>query len=69
MQVSSDTIKRVKKRERLAKSLGMQMGTLYMRHVEKFQASSGYVRDGNLRHYVACNRKRRIHVKGQIGEY
>ena len=61
------TVRRVKRRERLAVALGMQMGTLYAKHVEKFEKSKGYVRDGNLRHYVSCHCKRRIHVKGDRG--
>ena len=64
MKPSSDTAKHIKRRERLAKSLGMQGGTLYEKHVEKFKSSLGYVRDGNLRHYVSCYPKRPIHIKG-----
>lgn len=69
MRVQDSTIRKIKRRERLASALGMQGGTLYEKHVEKFRASSGYVRDGNLRHYVSCNVKRRIHVKGYLGEF
>lgn len=65
MKAAPETIRKVKRRERLSKALGMQIGTIYERHVVKFQASTGYVRDGNLRHYVACNRKRKIHLKGR----
>ena len=57
-------LRRLKRRESLATSLGLQQGTLYVRHREKFQCSTGYVRDGNLRHFVACNPKRPIHLKG-----
>ena len=68
MRVSSGTVRRVKRRERIAKSLGMQTGTMYDKHVKKFEQSLGYVRDGNLRHYVACNCKRKIHAKGRRDE-
>lgn len=64
MRVLDGTVRRVNRRKRLAKSLGMQMGTMYEKHVEKFKQSSGYVRDGNLRHYVSCKCKKPIHIKG-----
>lgn len=64
MRKSDAELRKLKRRKSLAVSLGLQQGTLYARHREKFQYSAGYVRDGNLRHFVACNCKRPIHVKG-----
>lgn len=48
------TKRKVKQRERLAKNLGLQQGTLYQRHRDKISMSSGYMRDGNVTHYVAA---------------
>lgn len=64
MRVDNDTTRHIKRRKRLARVLGLQNGSLYAKHREKFQRSAGYVRDGNLRHFVACRRKSKIHVKG-----
>lgn len=55
----------LQRRIRLSKALGLQMGTLYAKRREKLSKSYGYLRDGNLRHYVACYPKRPIHVKGK----
>ena len=48
------TENKVKQREQLMSDLGMQQGTVYKRHREKIQESSGYMRDGNVSHFVAC---------------
>ena len=48
------TKRKVKQREQLAKNLGLQQGTLYQRHRDKISISSGYMRDGNVTHYVSA---------------
>lgn len=64
MRLDSDTVRHIERRRLLAKALGLQGGTLYAKQREKFQRSAGYIRDGNLRHFVACGVKRKIHAKG-----
>lgn len=68
MRRDVDTARHLQRRVRLAQSLGLQQGTLYTKHREKFLRSAGYVKDGHLRHYVACNNKRPISVKGGHSE-
>ena len=63
----SNREKKLSQRTRLAKALGLQMGTLYARHRLKIAKSAGYMTKGNVRHYVACNRKRPIDIKGNRG--
>lgn len=48
------TERKLRQRELLAKNLGLQQGTLYQRHRDKISMSSGYMRDGNVTHYVAA---------------
>ena len=55
---------KLERRKRLTKALGLQQGSLYARHREKIEHSAGYMRDGNMRHYVACYPKQPIHQKG-----
>lgn len=47
------TYVKLKQRERLMDSLGMQGGTLYAKHRDKISSSLGYMRDGNVSHYVS----------------
>lgn len=68
MKRDVDTMRHLQRRARLAQSLGLQQGNLYAKHREKFLRSVGYVKDGHLRRYVACNNKRPIGVKGGHGE-
>lgn len=64
MRRDADTARNLQRRVRMAQSLGLQQGTLYTKHREKFLRSVGYVKDGHLRHYVACRVKSKIHAKG-----
>ena len=45
---------KLKHRNNLMKALGLQGGTIYERHRNKIQHSIGYMRDGNVSHYVSC---------------
>lgn len=49
------TEKKIKQREQLAKDLGLQQGSLYEKHREKIGHSAGYMRDGNVSHFVAVD--------------
>ncbi len=44
---------KLKQRKRLMDNLGMQGGTLYTRYRDKISNSLGYMRDGNVSHYVS----------------
>lgn len=44
---------KLKQRKSLMDSLGMQGGTLYAKHRDKISSSLGYMRDGNVSHYVS----------------
>lgn len=44
---------KLKQRKRLMDNLGMQGGTLYAKHRDKVTSSLGYMRDGNVSHYVS----------------
>lgn len=44
---------KLEKRKKLMDSLGMQGGTLYAKHRDKISTSLGYMRDGNVSHYVS----------------
>jgi hypothetical protein len=48
------TERKLKQRERMKNDLGLQGGTLYEKHREKVENSLGYMRDGNVSHYVSC---------------
>lgn len=41
-------------RANIMKWLGLQGGTLYEKHRKKIKNSLGYMRDGNVSHYVQC---------------
>ena len=50
---------KLKHRRNLLKALGLQGGTLYERHRDKINHSIGYMRDGNVSHYVSCGFRKR----------
>lgn len=49
---------KLQQRERMIRDYGLQQGTLYAAHREKIQTSLGYMKTGNVRHYVAVRGKR-----------
>jgi len=54
-------------RQVLMSNLGMQGGTLYARHRKKIQLSTGYMRAGNVSHFVATKPRKRIRDRNRIG--
>lgn len=58
----------VSKRRRLAEELGLQQGTLYAKHRAKLDVSFGYMRTGNVRHYVSVH-PRKHYVRDRRKEY
>lgn len=44
---------KLEQRKKLMDSLGMQRGILYAKHRDKISTSLGYMRDGNVSHYVS----------------
>lgn len=61
-----NTQRKLKKRERMLNDFGEQQGILYEKHVKKIRESSGYMRDGNVSHYVSCGFGRK--TRGDRGD-
>ena len=71
-------MKRSERRERVAKKLlhrknlirklGLQGGVIYARHRQKIMASAGYMRTGNVSHYVAVRPTRKTRKRGRYGK-
>lgn len=60
------TLLKLKQRETLMAMLGLQGGTIYQKHRDKVMKTPGYMRDGNVSHYVCvkprrCTQKRKRH--------
>lgn len=53
------TTKKLNKRKKLMKDLGLQAGTVYKRHVDKVNASTHYMHKGHITHYISCGFKRK----------
>ncbi|MBQ9348589.1 MAG: hypothetical protein IJT94_14845, partial [Oscillibacter sp.] len=47
------TLLKQEKRLALMRALGMKGGMLYEKHRKKVQRSGGYMRDGNVSHFVS----------------
>ena len=60
-------IQKQARRQMLMSNLGMQGGTLYARHRRKIQLSTGYMRDGNVSHFVAIKPRKRTRDRNRIG--
>ena len=52
--------KKIEQRVTLMHSLGMQAGTLYAKHRNKINASSGYMSTGNVSHYASTKRRKKF---------
>ena len=71
-------MKRSERRERVAKKLlhrknlirklGLQGGVIYERHRQKIMASAGYMRTGNVSHFVAVRPTRKTRKRGRYGK-
>lgn len=60
-------IQKQAQRQMLMSNLGMQGGILYERHRKKIQLSTGYMRDGNVSHFVATKPRKRTRDRNRIG--
>lgn len=58
------TKRKLNQRKRLIEAYGLQQGTLYEKHREKISKSLGYMRDGNVRHFVAVRPRRKTSING-----
>ena len=58
---------KLQQRTRLMHELGLQGGCLYAKHREKIQRSCGYMRTGNVRHYVNTHPRRKTRSRDQYG--
>ncbi len=58
---------KLEKRKRLMISLGLQPGLLYQRHREKIQVSVGYMRTGNVSHFVITAPRRKTRSRKRYG--
>ena len=63
-----NTSKKLYQRERLIKALGLQQGLTYEKHRNKIQRSLGYMRDGNVTHYVACGFRLKTRDRNRYGK-
>ena len=58
---------KLKQREKLMAMLDMQGGTFFQKHRDKMRASSGYMRDGNVSHYVCVKPRRYTQNRDRYG--
>ncbi len=61
------TLLKQEKRLVLMRALGMQGGMLYEKHRKKAQRSGGYMRDGNVSHFVSTKPRKRTRDRSRIG--
>lgn len=62
------TRRKVKQRERMMKSFGLQGGTMYSKHRAKITKSTGYMRDGNVSHYIQVGFNQKTNNRGNYGK-
>ena len=55
------------RREEMMRCHGQQSGLLYEKHRKKIDASTGYMRDGNLSHYVAVGFHQKTRDRNRYG--
>lgn len=55
-------------RMRMLRDLGEQGGLIYERHIEKIHCSSGYMRTGNVSHYVQVGPRRKTRKRNRYGK-
>ena len=63
-----NTYLKEKERGRLLKALGERGGTLYEKHQCKVNSSLGYMRDGNVSHYVNTRYRKPYKRDNRISE-
>lgn len=54
-------------RERLMAMLGLQGGTVYQRQRDKIAHSSGYMRTGNVSHFVCTKPRKKTRCRDRYG--
>lgn len=54
-------------RERLMAMFGLQGGTVYQRHRDKIAQSSGYMRTGNVSHFVSTKPRKKTRCRDRYG--
>lgn len=64
----SATQKKVANRRRLATNLGLQQGTDYSKQRAKLENSYGYLRTGNVRHFINAKPKVKTRDKSRYGK-
>lgn len=64
----AQTYQKILHRKNLMKKMGLQGGTIYERHREKIKSSAGYMRSGNVSHYVAVRPTRKTRKRGRYGK-
>lgn len=62
------TERKLKQRERMLKTYGLRGGTLYKRHREKIENSLGYMRDGNVTHFVQVGFGKKTRDRNRYGK-
>lgn len=58
---------KLKKRKRLMALLGLQGGSVYEKHREKIGRSIGYMRTGNVSHFVSTKPRRKTRSRDRYG--
>lgn len=62
------TQRKLHQREYLLQKLGEQGGLLYDKHIAKIRKSLGYMRDGNVTHYVRCGFSEKTRDRNRYGK-
>ena len=52
-------------RERMMRFLGLQAGSVYRKHRKKVSRSSGYMKSGNVSHFVSTTPRRYTRKRGR----
>ena len=63
------TENKLNQRKKLAKHFGWNGGLLYKRQREKITESTGYMRDGNVSHFVCCGGSIKTKTKNDRASY
>ena len=59
---------KIERRRKLMKAYGQQGGTVYEKHRDKIDRSAGYLRDGNVTHYVAVGFRQKTRDRNRYGK-
>lgn len=63
-----NTRRKLNKRKKMMKDLGLQGGTLYEKHVKKVEKSAGYMRKGHVSHFVQCGFNEKTRDRNRYGK-